>query len=149
MAAESPQPSEAEVALITRAVTQLARKLRSKRPKASVTVAAVGLLASLHQHGPMPAAALARLQNLKPQSVTRLIARLDKDGLIRRAPDPADQRALLISITDQGRRALKTDMQARREWLGAAIAETLSPAERLKLTEAAFYMLRIVDADRA
>jgi DNA-binding MarR family transcriptional regulator len=149
MATDSSPPSEAEVALITRAVTQLARKLRSKRPKASVTVAAVGLLATLHQRGPMPAVELARFQNLKPQSVSRLIARLDQDGLIQREPDPKDQRALLISITDTGRRALKHDMQARREWLGGAIAEALSPAERRTLAEAALYMLRIVDAEGA
>lgn len=147
MVGKSAQPSEADVALITRAVSQLARKLRSNRPRASVTVASVGLLATLHQRGAMPAKTLARHQNLKPQSVTRLIARLDAEGLIERAPDPNDARALIISITDAGRQALGRDMRARREWLGEAMGRTLSAAELGRLTEAAALMLRLVEAD--
>jgi DNA-binding MarR family transcriptional regulator len=139
--------SDADVALIARAVTQLARRLRSKRPKASVTLSALGMLSTLHRAGPMPAVELARAERLKPQSLSRLIARLEKDGMISREPDPRDSRALIISITTEGKLALRHDMQARRDWLGMALGATLSADERLKLTEAAFYMLRLVEAD--
>jgi DNA-binding MarR family transcriptional regulator len=133
----------ADVVLIAKAVLQLGRRLRAERPNPSVTLSALGLLARLHQLGPMPAAALARAERLKPQSLSRLIATLDADGMIAREPDPIDRRALLIAITPEGRRALKRDMDARRDWLEAAIAARLTEAERARLTEAAALMLRL------
>ncbi len=133
----------ADTALIAKAVLQLARRLRAERPSVSVTLSALGLLARLHQQGPMPAAALARAERLQPQSLSRLIARLDVDGLIARDPDPIDRRALVIAITPSGRRALKRDMDARRDWLEATMARVLSKAERKRLTDAAELMVRI------
>ncbi len=132
-----------DVVVIVRAVLQLARRLRSERPNPSVSLSALGLLARLHQQGPMPAAALARAERLQPQSLSRLIAKLDADGLIERQPDPIDRRALMIAITLGGRRALKRDMDARRDWLEAALATVLTPAERERLTDAAGLMLRL------
>ena len=142
-------PSDAEVALITRAVTQLARRLRSKRPKATVTLASLGLLATLSQRGPMAAVELARAERLKPQSLSRLIARLDTDGMIERTPDPKDGRALIIAITRAGKLALRHDMQARRDWLKTSLAQNLSAKELQTLLEAAFHMQRLVAADLA
>ncbi len=133
----------ADIVLIARAVLQLARRLRAERPNPSVTLSALSLLARLHELGPMPAAALARAERLKPQSLSRLIATLDADGMIAREPDPLDRRALVIAITPGGRRALKRDMDARRDWLEAAIAAELTEAERARLTEAAALMLRL------
>lgn len=137
-------PSEStDVVVIVKAVLQLARRLRSERPNPSVSLSSLGLLARLHQQGPMPAAALARAERLQPQSLSRLIAKLDADGLIARQPDPIDRRALVIAITPGGRRALKRDMDARRDWLEAALATVLTPAERERLTDAAELMLRL------
>ncbi len=132
-----------DVVLIAKAVLQLGRRLRAERPNPSVTLSALGLLARLHQQGAMPAAALARAERLQPQSLSRLIAKLDADGLISREPDPLDGRALVIDITPGGRRALKRDMDARRDWLEAAMATVLTAAERERLTEAALLMLRL------
>lgn len=146
MPESAPDPSDTEVAAIARAVTQLARRLRSHRPAASVTIAALGLLSTLHRQGSMAAVALAKAERLQPQSLSRLIARLDKDGLIARAPDPADGRVLLLSITPAGRRALRADMQARRDWLAGALAESLSAEERETLLRAAPLMQRLVEA---
>lgn len=135
-----------DVNLIAKAVLQLARRLRAERPSPSVTLSALSLLARLHQQGPMPAAALARAERLQPQSLSRLIAKLDADGLIAREPDPIDRRALVIAITQGGRRALKRDMDARRAWLKATIATVLTQAERERLTDAAELMLRLAAA---
>ena len=43
-----------------------------------------------------------------------------------------------------GRRVLKRDMEARRTWLQAAMARTLTPEERQALGEASALMLRVV-----
>lgn len=43
-----------------------------------------------------------RLQ-LHPTSVTNIVDRLEKDGLVKRLPHPTDRRTTLVEITDEGR----------------------------------------------
>jgi len=40
--------------------------------------------------------------------LTRLVARIEKAGLLRREPDPADKRGLYASLTDEGLEALRS-----------------------------------------
>lgn len=47
--------------------------------------------------GPMPAGELARRLNLTPGAVTGVADRLERAGLLRRAPDRADRRRVLLS----------------------------------------------------
>jgi len=91
----------------------------------------------------MPGVALAEAEGLQPQSLTRLLASLATGGMIERTPDPADRRNLVIAITREGRRALRTAMQARRRWLNTALADRLSDSERDTLIAASELMLRL------
>lgn len=134
---------DSDVALITRGVLRLARRLRVEAPAGAPSTAALGLLATLHREGPMPGVALAEAEGLQPQSLTRLLGALVANGMIERTPDSADRRNLIISITLEGRRALRAAMQARRRWLNDALADRLSDAERDTLIEAAELMLRL------
>src|SRR5580693_6818666 len=47
---------------------------------------------------------LARLLDLDKSSVTGLIDRAERRGLVERVPSAADRRAVLVRLTDQGRR---------------------------------------------
>src|SRR5690606_23947902 len=47
---------------------------------------------------------LARIAEVNPGAMTRLLDRLESRGLVARAPDPADRRALRIELTEDGRR---------------------------------------------
>ncbi len=141
MSETSPPP--ATVALIVRAVLQLARRLRAERPEGAVSLSALGVLATLHRLGPMPAVDLARAERLKPQSLTRLIATLEADGLITRRRHGADRRALVIEITKAGRRALAEHVAAERAWLAGAVARNLNRREQRQLASAALLMLEL------
>src|SRR5215217_6991213 len=44
---------------------------------------------------------------LSPTAMSRFVDRLERDGYVRREGDPADRRALQITITDEGRRLLR------------------------------------------
>lgn len=138
-----------DAALVARAVLRLGRRLRQARPKSGVTVSGLGLLTTLHREGPMPAVALARAEQLQPQSLSRLISRLEADGLISREPGEADRRTLILAITPEGRRVRRRDMEARRAWLDARIRETLGAEERALLAQAAALMLRVAGDDDA
>jgi len=134
---------DADIALLARAVLRLSRRMRVEAPSGDMSSSALGLLASLYRIGPMSGVALAAEEGLKPQSLTRLVAGLEASGVIERAPDPADRRNLLITITPSGRRALRDAMRERRRWLAEAVADRLSDDERATLIEAAELMLRI------
>ncbi len=103
------------------------------------------MLATLHRAGPMPAARLAQAERLQPQSLSRLIAQLERDGLIQRRPGREDRRTLILEITGAGRQALSRDMAARRAWLEGAMRRVLVPGEREMLAHAAVAMLRLAD----
>src|ERR1700724_1379352 len=46
---------------------------------------------------------LARILGLDKSSVTGLVERAERRGLVERAPSPADRRAVLVRLTGEGR----------------------------------------------
>ena len=75
--------------------------------------------------------------------MTTQVRRLEDAGMVTRAADPQDARAVLIKITPEGKKALR---QARAD-RGAAVdpyLERLSEADRERLTEAVDVMRRLI-----
>ncbi|CAM3523442.1 HTH marR-type domain-containing protein [Bordetella sputigena] len=134
---------DAEALSLLRAVLALGRRLRAERPDGAVTLAAISLLGTLSRLGPMPAVQLAAEERLQPQSLTRIIAGLERDELIERRKDPADQRALIIALTDKGKTVLANDLRARQAWLRDAMLTSLSGDERAALIASADIMLKL------
>jgi DNA-binding MarR family transcriptional regulator len=139
----SGEDEEADEARIVRAVLRLARALRGSARAAEVTGGTLGLLATLYRSGPLSAVALARAEGLQPQSLSRLLARMEKDALVARRIDQDDRRRHVITLTPRGLGALGWSMGERRRWLAQVMHEQLSPAERGTLAAAADIMLRI------
>lgn len=132
-----------QAALILKAVLSLGRRLRSQRPHGTPGLSTMSILGTLSRLGPMPAARLAEEEGLQPQSLSRIIAALDASGLIERRRSERDRREILLSVTPAGRRALSDDLAARRAWLKAAVAGTLTEEERQRLAEASELLLRL------
>jgi DNA-binding MarR family transcriptional regulator len=139
----SAQDRDGDEAVIVRAVLRLARRLRQSVPASELTGGALGLVAALHRGGPMSAASLARSEGLQPQSLSRLLARLERQAFIERGVDPADRRRQVIEVTRSGLGALDRAIAHRRSWLAEAMADRLDEAERAELLRAAALMLRI------
>ena len=135
--------SDAQVAAIVRGVLQLGRRLRAERPADSVPLSALAILSTLYARGPMPAARLAEAERLQPQSLTRLIHDLETRALIARAPDPADGRTLLISLTEAGRQAFHYDIAARQAWMSQAMESSLTGDEQALLLLASEVMAKL------
>jgi DNA-binding MarR family transcriptional regulator len=53
--------------------------------------------------GPRTAGELAVAAGLRPAATTALVDRLERRGLLRRTPDAADRRRVLVELTDEGR----------------------------------------------
>ncbi|MFJ6988157.1 MULTISPECIES: MarR family winged helix-turn-helix transcriptional regulator [unclassified Streptomyces] len=82
------------------------------------------------KHGAATASALAAAEGVRPQSMAATLAALDGHGLIGRAPDPADGRRQLVTLTDAGRARIEGNRQAREEWLARAFEDRFTEEER-------------------
>lgn len=67
-----------------------------------VSPADLGALCLLLLHGPAPAGRLAELTGLTTGAVTGVVDRLEKNGYVRREPDPADRRKVIV-VADAAR----------------------------------------------
>lgn len=76
----------------------------------------IPVLALLNQSASLSQAELARLVQVEQPSMAQMLTRMERDGLVRRLPDPADKRSRLISLTDKAKQRLPA---------GRAVMDTL------------------------
>jgi DNA-binding MarR family transcriptional regulator len=127
-------------------VMRLHRRLRKERPDNGLGLTAISALGRVDRDGPITAGQLAEAEGIQPQSVTRVVADLERRGLIERLPDDTDRRRILLRVSDQGRSLLAEDRRRRDEWLAVAMASKLTPAERDVLVVAARLIDHLVDS---
>jgi DNA-binding MarR family transcriptional regulator len=96
---------------------------------------ATSVLASLRDAGPQRVTALAIAEGVTQPSMTNLVARLERRGLLARSADPDDARAVRIAITDRGRERLEARRAARVAVLDDRLA-ALDATERETLRAA-------------
>lgn len=85
--------------------TQLHRRLTEGMGEA-LDETTYPVLSALARTGPRSAADLAPEVGIDRSGVTRRASRLEEAGLVRREPDPADRRAQLLVLTEQGRQVV-------------------------------------------
>ena len=85
--------------LITRASRLLLRFADTRFRQLGIGVAAYPVLTMLRTGQKLSQKDLTRCVRIEQPSMAQLLARLERDGMIRRTPDPDDGRASLISIT--------------------------------------------------
>lgn len=102
-------------------------------------------LARLDRTGPTTAAELARLERISPQSMGATVAALEDRGLVGRAPDPADGRQSILSLTADGRALLQRRRSARSEHLSTALESGFTRTELKQLQVAAPLIERLAE----
>jgi DNA-binding MarR family transcriptional regulator len=88
---------------IMRAVDLHSRRLVEEHGLTGPQLAA---LREVEQKGPLSPAAIADRIHLSRGTVTGIVARLERRGLLERSPDQADRRSVRIDLTDLGRHVL-------------------------------------------
>jgi DNA-binding MarR family transcriptional regulator len=76
---------------------------------------------------------LARMLELDKSSVTGLVDRAERRGLLQRTPSPDDRRSMHVSLTPAGRRLVR-DVVADFDAEIAEVTECLSPTQRQQLS---------------
>ncbi|MCB5908702.1 MarR family winged helix-turn-helix transcriptional regulator [Streptomyces pinistramenti] len=93
--------------------------------------AAYGLLVRLADAGAQRATGLAGYFGVGKATMSRQLHALEQLGLVAREPDPADGRAVLVRITDEGRDRFNRVRNARR----ALYARSLAAWDRKEVAE--------------
>jgi DNA-binding MarR family transcriptional regulator len=71
------------------------------------------------------------------------VAELESAGLVGRTADPDDGRKVLVTVTNEGRETLARERANSQQWLGAALAERLSPTEQADLARVVSLLERL------
>ena len=91
--ADAPQPGElSELAAQLRLViTRTARRLRQEAGT-NLGPSQTAALATIERHGPLTPSELADIERVQRPTATRIVARLEEEGLVDRVADPVDRR---------------------------------------------------------
>jgi DNA-binding MarR family transcriptional regulator len=121
----------------------LLRRLRQVRVEGELTLPESSALVRLDRGGPATPSALARLEQISPQSMGATLAALESRGLIERRPDPRDGRRSVMSVTVAGKQILGDKRNARAEQLARALSAGFTQPELRQLMEAAPLLERL------
>jgi DNA-binding MarR family transcriptional regulator len=109
----------------------------------------LGVLMRLH-HSPtrqMPLGALAESLNVTPRTMTDIVDILERDGLVKRASDPADRRSVLAVITKGGTariNAMRRDAMTKQ----AAVARGFTAEQLIQLRHLCLLLVRNLSGDQ-
>jgi DNA-binding MarR family transcriptional regulator len=126
----------AATASLSEALAEFFRATRRARGRAASQTPVDGIsLAQFHvleplAEGPCTNRQLAEAAGITSPTATRMIDGLVGRGVVTRVEDPADRRAVLISLTHAGREALTAKLEEYGR-VREQLAQTLEPEERL------------------
>ena len=111
-------------------LARLGRRLARERPSShEVSMTAMSVLGLLERRGDLTVGEIAASEQVKPPSITRTLACLERGGHIGRHRNEADGRQVIVRLSERGRRAVLADRAWRDEWLAGQM-RALTPGER-------------------
>src|SRR3954468_14349028 len=84
------------------AAIHLLRRLRTEDTASGLTAPRLSALSVIVFGGPLTLGALAAAEQVRPPTMTRLVAALEQAGLVARELDPDDRRHVLLRATAEG-----------------------------------------------
>ena len=111
------------------AAIHLLRHVRRQDEALGVGPAQLSALSVLVFGGPRRLGALAAAEQVKPPTMSRIVAALERLGLATGVTDPADRRSVVVQATTRGKRVLLRGRRRRVQ----ALARRLETLERDKL----------------
>lgn len=103
------------------AAIHLLRGVRKEDERTGVGPARLAALSVLVFGGPMRLTEIARIEQVKPPTMTKVIAGLESSGLVPRQVDAQDARAVRLKATARGKKLLQEGRRRRVERLARAL----------------------------
>jgi DNA-binding MarR family transcriptional regulator len=119
-------------------------RLATQRTRLPLPWAQARLLSTIEDQGEARISDLAALDHCSQPTMTTQVRRLEDAGLVSRTADPGDARAVLIRITDLGRRTL-TRVRADRAAAINPRLDRLEPRDRQILADAVGVLGRLLE----
>ena len=105
------------------AAIHLLRQLRKEDDASGLSAPRLSALSVVVFGGPVTLGQLARAEQVRPPTMTKIVTGLEKDRLVERKPDPHDGRLTRIVATAKGQRILIEGRARRVKSLTAAVDE--------------------------
>jgi DNA-binding MarR family transcriptional regulator len=121
---------------------RLLRGLRRQDDKWGLSAPRLSALSVVVFGGPLTLGDLARAEQVRPPTMTRLVQALESARLVTRTPDSSDARIMWIKATSKGRKLLFKGRAARVRTLSKGL-ESLTGEEIAQLESAAELILRV------
>ena len=126
----SPAEQDAVADRLHSAAIHLLRRLRKQDDRSGISAARLSALSVVVFAGPVTMGQLALAEQVTAPTVTRLVAAMERDGLVAREPDPNDGRVAWVRATATGARIL----YAARDRRVATLSADLAAIDRSDLT---------------
>ena len=140
-------PNVEQLAMRVRQSTmRLRRRLRTESPS-GLSQTDFSALATVIREGRVGLGELAEKEGVKPPSMTRIAAALERDGLVERQTDPGDRRRAWLEATAAGRRLVERNRRERDAYL-ATVLRGLSPDDLVALERGVAVLERVLEAPR-
>ncbi|MGW1809821.1 MarR family winged helix-turn-helix transcriptional regulator [Streptomyces sp. NPDC002078] len=136
--------TDLDVGDLTRAIENFNRYYIRLPAVQKLSFTTLSVLDTLACSGPKRLTELTRTEQMSQPGLTQLVTRLERDGLVERRPDPTDGRAVLVHITDSGRKIGQVRREDRGRHLTPLIAQ-LTPAERQAIAAALPALTRLAE----
>jgi DNA-binding MarR family transcriptional regulator len=107
-------------------------RTNARMTAAGLSLARFRVLDALHSAGRMRMNELSAALGVVPRTVTTIIDAVEKEGMARRLPDPADRRATLLELTPEGLSQLRR-LRALHDSAAAELFDVLTAAEKDQL----------------
>lgn len=125
------------------AAIHLLRRVRKQDLASGEGPARLSALSVLVFGGAMTPGQLAMAEQVKPPTMTRIVAGLERSGLAKRIPDAGDARRVQIHATATGTRLLQRGRKMRIEYLAKQL-KGLPENELARVNEAVEILARVL-----
>jgi len=125
------------------AAIHLLRRVRQKDVASGIGAAQLSALSVLVFAGAKTLGELARAEQVRPPTMTRIVLALEQEGLARRVPDAHDRRVARIHATSRGVEVLQKGRSRRIHYI-AELLRDLGPRDLKLLGEAAGLLERAI-----
>ncbi len=123
---------------------RLARELRRELAPLGLTAGQAALLHAIRTRPGVGVGELAASEGVSAPRVSAAIDRLESRGLVGRARSLADGRRIELTLSEEGRRVLRSARRRRTAWLAARLAR-LDDGERRAVADALRPLARLLE----